>query len=298
METFTELIEGAQGVSQDHSPSTEILFKKWINEGKRKFDDLLSREYRDQEKFFSTVADQRYYQLPEDAIRPSEIVITVGDIDYPLEEVADRKQWLYLTSRPQSSDIPEYYFVKGSDQFGIYPTPSTSLASAGLLIYEPKSRDMQAADYTEGTVTVTNGSAVITGAGTSFTAQMVGRYLKLDDPAGDGMGYRVAAFTDATTITLENVYAGSTASGQSYRIGEAPSIPEAYHDSLTDYALYRWYQRRKDRGNAADHKSIFAEALGACQATYASKSSSQYFRPVKNEDMLRLNRRRYSVSNG
>jgi len=37
------------------------------------------------------------------------------------------------------------------------------------------------ADYTTGTITLTDEDATVTGAGTTFTAGMVGRYLKYNE---------------------------------------------------------------------------------------------------------------------
>lgn len=71
------------------------------------------------------------------------------------------------------------------------------------------------AKYNTGTITATNGSAVITGSGTTFTSAMVGRKLIV---GGDSTAYRVKTFTSATSITLESVYQGTTVSGSTYGI--------------------------------------------------------------------------------
>lgn len=63
-----------------------------------------------------------------------------------------------------------------------------------------------------GTLSVTNGSATVTGAGTNFTGQItVGDYVKVDT---DGTWYRVTAIASNTSLTIAVVYAGTTASGQ------------------------------------------------------------------------------------
>lgn len=68
---------------------------------------------------------------------------------------------------------------------------------------------------TGGTVTVTNGSAEVVGAGTTFVAGMVGGGFIV---TGDTASYKIIAFTDATHITLGSVYAGTTAAGAAYTI--------------------------------------------------------------------------------
>ena len=69
--------------------------------------------------------------------------------------------------------------------------------------------------YKTGTVTVTNGSATVTGAGTAF----VGAVLAGHGFAGpDGRIYEIATVVSATQLTLGSAYLGSTAAGASYGI--------------------------------------------------------------------------------
>lgn len=279
MITFNQIYNEAQEQVMDTSATTLTILKRAINQGNHKFNNVLRREYTVQEKTFDTVADQQYYQLPEDCVRPKTISIEVGGVIYVLTEVDDDDTWLRINSNTDSSDVPELYFVKGSDQIGIYPIPSG--ANTATLRYEPKIRDMSADDYTTGTITVTNGSANVVGSGTTFTANMVGRYLFVTDGSADGMAYKITSFTDATHITLENVYAGTTGGSKTYLVGECPNIPEEYHESLIDYACYRYYLRRKDP-LAKDFKAIFDDAMFNCQEQYGSKSTSTYIAPPPN----------------
>jgi len=67
--------------------------------------------------------------------------------------------------------------------------------------------------YDTGTVLVTNGSEKVTGSGTSWKGNVeAGGYIYLPD----GNSYKIRKVVDDTTLLLESVYAGSTASGQSY----------------------------------------------------------------------------------
>ena len=71
------------------------------------------------------------------------------------------------------------------------------------------------APYETGTVTATNNSKTITGSGTTFTAAMVGRKIRV---ASQSAYYRIAAYVSATEITLEAVFQGETVSGETYSI--------------------------------------------------------------------------------
>jgi hypothetical protein len=80
-----------------------------------------------------------------------------------------------------------------------------------------KYRGSTNSNYTTGTVSVTNGSATITGSGTSWsttTNAEVGEYIQLPD----SKWYKITAIASNTSLTIEISYQGSTVSGQSYVI--------------------------------------------------------------------------------
>lgn len=283
MLTFNQIYSEVQAQTQDTSASSLTVIKRGINQAMHKFGAILNRDWRNQERTFPTVANQQFYQMPEDAIRIKSLTITVGTIVYPLEEVIDEQNWQQLTMRSQSSTVPEFFYVKGSDQFGIWPTPSAS-NNIGHITFEANMRDMTADDYATGTIAVVAGSPNVVGAsGAAFTASMVGRTLFVDPTGGtgDGSGYKIASFTDTTHIVLENNYAGATTAVSTFSIGQVPDIPDEFHEALIDYAAYRYYRRRRDLGTAKDLKAAFDEALLLCQQNYSSRSSSQYFRRLR-----------------
>lgn len=71
------------------------------------------------------------------------------------------------------------------------------------------------APYETGTVDATNNSATVTGTGTTFTAAMVGRKIRIDGQTGY---YKILTFVSATEITLEAPYAGDTVTGKTFSI--------------------------------------------------------------------------------
>ena len=75
--------------------------------------------------------------------------------------------------------------------------------------------------YKSGTVTVTNGSATVTGDGTAFVSNVVvGDAFQ----APDGRSYEVAAVVSATELTLARAYLGATGGGQAYTIQPTSSF--------------------------------------------------------------------------
>jgi hypothetical protein len=147
-------------------------------------------------------------------------------------------------STAQSSDRPVYHIVRfdGSIyQVGLFPT----IATAGNTItveYTKRIKKVSTADYTTGTVSATNGNKTITGAGTTFTAAMVGRWIQLTD---DKNWYRIAAFTSTTSITLEQTFQGTTATGAAYTIGEASELPEDYQEIPVYLAISDWFIKER-----------------------------------------------------
>lgn len=281
MLTFQDIYEEVQAQVQDTSANSLIVIKRGINQGAKKFSNILGRDWRMTRRTFSLVADQQYYQLPEDCIRVKSLVVEIGNVKYPLVEIADEDVWNELNMRTQSSSVPEYYYIEGNDQIGIFPVPSGAVSDAATLKFERAVRDMAEDDYEDGTITVTAGSVAVVGVGTTFTASMVGRTLFVTDGSPDGIGYKIAAFTDATHISLENKYGGDGGSGKTYKIAEVPDIPEEYHESLIDYGCFRYYLRRKNRGLAKDFATLFGQALQSCQSNYSSKTTSQYTKVPK-----------------
>lgn len=97
---------------------------------------------------------------------------------------------------------------------------------------------LKAADYSTGTVTVTNGSTTVTGAGTSWLANVdVGMLLQI---AAAGPFYVVKAVVSDTQLTLKEAYQGSTAAAAAYalkRLGVAVLPSTNYPASFGAVAL-------------------------------------------------------------
>jgi hypothetical protein len=278
MITYSGLLAECQGQAGDDSSTTSnTLFTKGINQGLHLFRAALRREYTLERKTFSVVADQQFYQMPEDAVRADKIIITIGGIAYPLTEIADDNEWYRINAvNGTSSEIPEFFYIRGQDEFGIYPTPASSVASGGEIVYQARVGDLGVADYTTGTIAVTSGDATVTGSGTTFTAKMVNRHLRIDDGSSEAIWYKIDTYTDSTHVELENVFGGTTGSGLSYIIGELPNIPEEYHLNLADHGLYRYYLRRRDKEIAAMFKAEFEIGLQRAKREYSSKTVSNY----------------------
>lgn len=98
--------------------------------------------------------------------------------------------------------------------------------------------------YDTGTVTVTNGSASVTGSGTTFTAAMENRVFRLKR---DSKWYRVKTYTNTTTIVLDETYKGASGSALTYDIDPPGNWQfELYplpNDEYSVYVLYYAFPR-------------------------------------------------------
>lgn len=80
---------------------------------------------------------------------------------------------------------------------------------------EKRIRTKTVAPYTTGTITVNNGSAIVTGSGTTFTSAMVGR--KFAKSIGTPWSY-IESVDSATQITLEEAWEEDTLTSSTYNI--------------------------------------------------------------------------------
>lgn len=186
----------------------------------------------------STSANTQIYPFPPGLVTIEGGFITVGSVNYPLQPINSRFNIESLNAITiQASTLPQFYFVE-QDSFQIWPIPQATYT--GTIYYHFRDRNLSVQDYTAGSVTLTNGSAIIVGSGTTFTSAMVGRWFTVTDTTipGQGYWYRITGYTDATHITIGTSngvampWQNATASPTSYRIGETPELPEEMHSLL------------------------------------------------------------------
>jgi hypothetical protein len=276
MITYTDQINLAKEISNLSDNTSVINFKRDINAGTARFMSMMGRPYNRMSRFTNMVAGQQYYQMPEDALRISKIKVNAGSVWYPCEEIGDEQAWWMFNQSNQQGAIPTHYFVKGFDEFGLFPTPSASVTNGIELIFEPKHVLLTADDYTTGSLTLTNGSQTVTGTSTVFAASMVGYYLQITDGT-DGNYYRISAYSNATSITIENYYQGAsgTVANGGWRIGQVSKIPEEFQEAPVDYAMYRHFLGKGELAAANEFKAIWQESLKVAKDTYGNSTGNQ-----------------------
>jgi hypothetical protein len=133
---------------------------------------------------------------------------------------------------------------------------------------------MSADDYTTGTISITQNTSAVTGSGTTFTASMVGRFIKCPD----GLWYEIAAFGSTTTLTLAKTYEGVTFSGSTYTIGEIPILPDGFQTMLMYPALEHFFMSKGEETRSAFYKQLYEADLKTLKSRFLSRSAQQVIR--------------------
>jgi hypothetical protein len=215
------------------------------------------------------------YNLPPDYWKLKTGTLTIGALRWNPTEVISRAAWDNLNVFPYYADIPSNIFI-WQGKFNIWPIPSTT---GNIITFNYKRRvpDLNLADYTTGTVSVTNGSTVITGSGTAFipTMNSVGesRWIQISPNKGDNLWYQVQSVDSTTQITLVAPYQGITVSGGSYTLGQMPLLVEDFHDMLLYKPLYIYYSSvNKDKDKADQFENLYNERLASMAAATGTKT--------------------------
>jgi len=218
--------------------------------------------------------------LPQYIDRVSSLYVTVGTYNYTPRECPSRDMWDRKNMVSVQSDIPTWWYVYNG-KLGLFPRPATP---GNIITINSKqlARDLTVADYTTGGIlTAVNGSATITGTGTTFTQSMVGRWLRITESdtanKGDGYWYRILSYTSATVITLEKPYQGTaiTAGSAAYTISQCSLLPEQYQD-LPIYGALRTYftSVQPDQAKAQLYGGFYDALYKTMESDYSVKNQS------------------------
>lgn len=231
----------------------------------------------------STVASQQAYILPQSTRKIIDLYVTVGSNVYSPVAVEDPQLWKrVLQSQLGTGDRTLFYYRQGSRVL-LAPTPGSSSNTITIRVRKNVA-DLSVADYTTGTVSLTNADETITGAGTTFTLAMEGRYFRAT--SGDMQWYEIADFTTATSMELLQDYEGETVAGSAFIIGQVPLIPESYQQMPVFRAAAQYWKKEGDVNRARMYDdqaqtlfdSMLAEANEKSEGTYLPPVSSMVFR--------------------
>jgi len=242
-------------------------------------------------KDMTTIANQETYQIPNGFRKLVDMYIysgsgTSSDTIYSPEMVYDPTKWkLILQYKLGTQDVPYFVYVENTT-YKIQPIPSTTgnlIRLRGRL----QTRNLSIADYTAGTiVSVANGGTAVVGNGTTWTADMVGRYIQITETTaangGDGFWYQIGSYTSATSIGLTKPYEGTSiaAGSAAYTIGQTSVIPEAYDIGVCYRAAAIYWQ---NQGDLVRSKTYWTQYDGGMEAGYTQEYGGLMLQMLSNE---------------
>jgi len=281
MITFTQMKQQAAdlcGLYVDSPEMTKIT--RDINTGVKLFQNAARRYWTRREKKTNTVAGQQFYQFPSDMLRISYVKARRGDKYYPLKHIRSEDEWNKMNVVPFfRANAPMYYFIKGADEIGIYPTPKDNVTDGLIVSYEPRMVDMAIEDVI-GKADVTNNSVdVVAGAATTFAEKMLNDCWFTVTDGSDGNWYKIVTYTDATHIKLDNNYQGISKTGADILIGQTPAFPEEYHEAPIYYACRNFYLMRKDLESSSMYKQMFDDMFNKYKEVYGNKTTGGVINP-------------------
>lgn len=282
MLTWTDLQNKFTRLSRDKSANTLVQAKEDMNVGYQQFNAKLSRYWSRKQQFTDTVANQSIYQTPVDSIRIIGMTVktSTGDSSYspPIKEIRSEYEWRLIKTVPNyASSWQVCYYVLGDDAIELWPTPSASITNGIRFYYQQQTPFLSVEDIVSSalspaqTVTMTNGSTLVTSTGTTFTNQLIGLQFQLTGVT-NLQWYEIVDVPTSSTLTLKSAFVGTSGSGLNFRIGQTPIYPQEYHDSIVHYALWLFFSGKGNEERAGYHKQLFDGFVTDAVAEYSSST--------------------------
>lgn len=274
MLTFTQAYTRAAGMCGVNLTAPDMIFiKQDVNQAVRLFKNAARRYWTRQEMITNLVANQQYYQLPPNLVRVTEVRINSNGLNFPLNLIHSEHLWNKLNIIPAMTiNLPTYGFIRGRNELGLWPMPASLTVNGLMVSYEPRLQDMSIDDVTTGTVTVNNGTTLVTLSTPIVTPSMVGRWFSVTDGT-DGNWYQISSYVSSSSFNIEQDYAGLSSTTATFIVGEAADFPEDYHYALPYFASYNFYLKRKDLNTAGFHKAQFDMLFDQYKRTYSDKQT-------------------------
>lgn len=242
-------------------------------------------------KNMATVANTETYQIPNGFRKLIDMYIYSGsgsssDTIYSPEMIFDPTKWKnILQYRLGSGSVPYFTYVENTT-YKIQPIPDTT---GNLIVLRGRlqNRDLSIADYTTGTiVSIANNDTTVIGSGTTWTADMVGRYIQITETTaangGDGFWYQIASYTSATEIELTKPYEGVSivAGAAAYTIGQCSVIPAAYDVGVVQRSAALYWDNQSDLKRG---KTYWMKYDGGMEAGYNKDYGGLMLQMLSNE---------------
>lgn len=285
--TWTEQKLKFQRLARDDNGAVLTQAEQDMNTGYHLFNAKLARYYTRKQQFTDLVAGQDIYQTPIDSVRVMGITVAVNATYEPtVKQVVSEYLWRQMKSyKTFATNWPSHYYILGSDQLQLYPTPSQSLPNGLRYYYQPQDHDLSVDDVTSAstntTVTVMNGSNLVTATGGAFSADMASLMFQVTGVT-DLSWYEITAAT-STTLTLKSAYVGTSGSLLNWRVGQMGIISGQYAEAPMHHALGLYFSGQGNESRGDYHRNLFESMMTDCLEEYSSSSTS---RVITSDDVI------------
>lgn len=280
MLTFTSRRNLYGTLTNDTSTTNLSLGDTLLEQSEREIAAMTTWPFLEQDFSISTVASQQAYNLVPTIDKVLSVSVLVSTFRITPKLAPTLQAWDQICNTTvTTSNYPQWYFVYNG-QISFFPIPSTSSTNAITVHARVKPIALSKADYTTGTITtVAAAGTTITGSGTSWTAGMIGDYIRIDASnsanKGDNVWYRISGVGSATSITIDRPYQGVAiaAGAATYTIGQASVLPEAY-DILPVYKAANQYftSVQPMPGQADRFEKQYDKGISMLKQSYGSRS--------------------------
>ncbi len=147
--------------------------------------------------------DSLNYLVRDGRLQRRPVFVPADSTLQPTTTALETVMWCGVFDTTSATGDPDYCTIIVTNVY-IWLKPSTTIAWKNVT-----------PTYNTGTVTATNGSATVTGAGTTWSANKISRFSSIRI---DGNDYTITNIASDTSITITPNFSGTTAAGKSYVI--------------------------------------------------------------------------------
>src|SRR5437763_16432283 len=123
MKSYTNL-RNLYGTYTENTSTTNLTQgDEFINDGYRLILGMRAWPFLEKSDTITTSASTQFKEIPAGIEKIRAVTVTVSSRIYTPREITSEVDWQKLNEVSFTSDIPEYYFVRGK-QVGLFPIPA------------------------------------------------------------------------------------------------------------------------------------------------------------------------------
>lgn len=278
--TLTNLLDTYADETKDSTSANRTRGARYIGDHHLSLAAFKLHDYRSKTATITSVAGSNTYNLPLDCDKVKNVYIVVSSTKYPQVEVPSETDWDHITARltTNGSQYAGLYFIRnGKIEFSDKFPDTNSTITINYLVH---AYELTKEDYTTGTLSINNGSATVTGSGTTWNTaniNLAAAMIKLGTE-----WYDISSIDSTTQITISRNYEGTNLSGSTYTIGDVPIIQPAYQRLLWLGACADYYNR-KESNTTSYYQNEYTKLRAELEAMAVKKTAGSVWTRYNNQ---------------